>query len=97
MPSNVSEALRKSDNYIKGGMAGLPLHNNKKQALKSVIFPFDSGECFACMAETIGLTMYGKWTKNNIGDLHIEQLKKISQVMQKEGFQLTKIKKDNSY
>lgn len=98
VPPNAEKALqnRLDIKYIKGGIAALPETNGKEQSLNAVILPFGPGECYACMAETFGLGFQENYIEHHIGDLSPELIKKVQQLMEKEGFDLKRLKVENS-
>lgn len=98
IPSNVSPAIQNNNDYtyLKGGIAALPEDKGKIQCLESVILPFGEGECFACMAETFGLAFSAPWSANWTGEIRSENIKAISQIMEKTGFGLKRAKVESS-
>ena len=52
-------------------------------------FGLPSGNAFACMAETIALTLEGKFEDYTIGkNIHVEQVREIADIAKKHGFRL---------
>lgn len=99
VPSNTSKALQNRSDiiFIKGGIAALPLLPfGQEQELNSVILPFGSGECYACMAETFGIAFDAKWNQHNIGDLNGDLVSSIDRSLNKSGFDLKRIKVEDS-
>lgn len=90
VPANVSDLVWKDPRYtcLSGGMAALPIIDGKTQKLESVILPFEEGQCYACMAETFGLAMSKKDKRSYIGDLTVEQVRQIGEIMTEQGFHL---------
>lgn len=82
--------------FVKGGIAGLPIVQGKEQELKSVILPFGSGECYACMAETFGIAFNKAWHRNNIGNIEEGMVNEVASMLKETGFYLKRSKVDNS-
>lgn len=98
VPSNVCDEIQHDNDYvyIKGGISALPRYAGMMQSLESVILPFGKGECFACMAETFGLAFAMPWSENFTGEISAKNMKKLSCIMEKEGFGLKRVKVENS-
>lgn len=98
VPANTSTAVRNRNDikYIKGGIAGLPIINQKEQHLNSVILPFGKGESYGCMAETFGLAFNNKNNKHYIGDITKKDIEEVTHIMQNQGFSLKRAKVESS-
>jgi predicted amino acid dehydrogenase len=99
VPANASKEVIESDQYfyIKGGIINLPETGGQLQALNSVIFPFELGESFACMAETIALAFEETLPNEFFGPLTLEKLNHIKLIMDKNGFKVKCFKLADSF
>lgn len=102
VPRNVHDDVlknRKDITYILGGVAALPqpFPKEKIQGIDVDFFPLNKGEVFACMAETITLTMAGSQGTLNIGPISKAQVERILQLAKQVGFTLGRYKTSVSY
>ena len=82
--------------YIQGGLAKLPLVDGEVQAIKTSAFPLKPGTSYACLGETIVLTMAGKSNVQNIGELSKEMVQNIEEIAESVGFDLAEYKQEDS-
>ena len=93
VPGNVDVAsLVNSQTYIKGGIIELPIIDGQPQALKSAIFPLEPGESYACMAETMGLALVDYKGCHLTGDIDVQSVAKVSELLKNEGFLIKRYK-----
>tara|TARA_B110001454_G_C12723330_1_gene436718 strand:- start:688 stop:3288 length:2601 start_codon:yes stop_codon:yes gene_type:complete len=88
VPSNVSRAVRSSKDYVyaSAGLARLP--NNQK--IDHSWLPLLSGDCFACLAETIVLGLSNFESSFSLGDLSVERVQLVRQLAKQRGFTLNR-------
>lgn len=99
VPPNVNKkslSSRKDILYIQGGLAKLPLVDGEVQAIKTSAFPLKPGTSYACLGETIVLTMAGKSNVQNIGELSKEMVQNIEEIAESVGFDLAEYKQEDS-
>lgn len=72
IPSNVQSAVKKRADvtYMQGGLAKLPLD----QVVDHPWVPLKTGDCFACMAETIAMGLQGIETSYSLGRMNKPQV-----------------------
>jgi predicted amino acid dehydrogenase len=88
VPSNVSRDVRgsKEFSYISAGLARLP----GNQSIDHSWVPLLSGDCFACLAETLVLGLSGYEGSFSRGDVTIDNVKLIRKLATDCGFKVTK-------
>jgi acetylornithine/succinyldiaminopimelate/putrescine aminotransferase/predicted amino acid dehydrogenase len=88
VPSNVSRVVRSSKDYVyvSAGRAKLP----NSQKIDHSWLPLLSGDCFACLAETIVLGLSHFESSYSLGDLSIERVELIRQLAKARGFTLNR-------
>jgi predicted amino acid dehydrogenase len=70
---------------IDGGMVDVPGNVNF-----NFDFGFPTGKAYACMAETMALTLEGRFEDFTIGkEIQLEQVKEITRICEKHGFRLS--------
>ncbi|MBL7543451.1 MAG: aminotransferase class III-fold pyridoxal phosphate-dependent enzyme [Bdellovibrionaceae bacterium] len=89
VPSNVGQTVRASKNflYVPAGLARLP----KAQSIDHSWLPLLSGDCFACLAETLVLGLSDYQGSFSIGDITPEKVQAIRQMANRRGFVVTKL------
>lgn len=72
IPSNVHSSVRKRKDvtYLQGGLAKLPFN----QVVDHPWVPLKTGDCFACMAETIVLGLHKKTASYSLGRMNKPQV-----------------------
>lgn len=99
VPPNVIKTTLKDKQhltYIQGGLAKLPKLDNKVQSINTSAFPLKPGTSYACLAETIILTMAGKTNVQNIGELNKKIVEEIDAIATSVGFDLADFKVEDS-
>jgi predicted amino acid dehydrogenase len=99
VPANAVPEVQESSEYVylKGGIIELPLIEGVPQELNSVIFPFEKGESYACMAETIALAFEGQTQNDFTGPITLSKLQEIERIMAKHGFRVKRLKVKDSF
>ncbi len=84
VPSNVARAVRSSKDYlyISAGLAKLP----NKQSINHSWLPLLSGDCFACLAETVILGLSNYEGSFSLGDISVDKVQNIRQLAKQRGF-----------
>ncbi len=82
--------------YIQGGLAKLPKVDGKEQIIKATGFPLRPGTSYACLAETIILTMNDVENIRNTGSLNKKMIKEVNKLAEQVGFDLEEFKSESS-
>jgi predicted amino acid dehydrogenase len=91
IPSNVQSAVKKRADvsYFQAGLAKLPFD----QVVDHAWVPLKTGDCFACMAETIVMGLIGKKTPYSLGRLNKPQVLESLKLAKDVGVTLGGLKK----
>lgn len=84
VPGNIDKSIPekvKNCRLILGGIAKLPiLSQGPQQNIDAHAFPLDSGACYACLAESLILTMAKQKSIRNIGELTAKKVLEIGEM-----------------
>ena len=86
------EKERSDLTYHLGGVASIP----QNQSIDLFVFPLETNESYACMAETFSIGFSGKKNFLNIGDLDKAIVKEVESIADQVGFTLGRAKDKSS-
>ncbi len=96
VPADVDESVSQACPHvqvIQGGVVKLP-HNAEFQVAG---IPLEPGELYACMAETLLMGLSDIQDHYSYGQIEKEQVKAIMREARKHGFQVSRVKSEQSY
>ena len=91
IPPNIDPkivAQRQDVKYIVGGIAAFPVYNGKKGTVDSEINQLEEGSAYACISETIMLSMSDTRNVHNIGPISKSLVQMVTDLAKQTGFKL---------